>query len=235
MSEEKTTLAQASGSTNSEKVEMVPKTDLEKLTTQLTDLTKQTETLRKERDNAKLEILNPEYLRWLEEKETKGHASDKTTEKVAKSLEVDETELEGLSRKQFMQLVVNSTVQQIIDKVGPGLDKELSTLRSGISDIAASLEVKECETKYPDFWEFKEQMVDLVKGNDALKIEDAYKIAKQNIKLEKDQKEKESALRAQSEKPSGLAESSTTQRSFKNKTDASEDAWKKVVGDKDRL
>lgn len=217
------------------KEEMVSKADFEKIQSQLSETTKQTDKLRKERDEAKLEVLNPEYLTWLEQKEKTGTTTRETTAKAADSLGIDEATLEGMSRKEFLKLAVGATAQHLAKHMGPAFDKEIKSIKSTVSDITANLEVKEAEKKYPDFWDYKDQMIDLTKRNDGLRIEDAYKIAKQNIKLEKDAQEKAEALRAQSEKPGGVAKTSTTPKEFKDSSEASEDAWSRIMGDKETL
>ena len=75
-------------------------------------------------------------------------------------------------------------------------------------------------------------MIELVKVNDTLKIEDAYIKAKFNRKTEKEVVDKELAAKAASEKPGGPAGSSANPAEYKTKESAADAAWEETMGDK---
>ena len=207
--------------TSTQKEEMISKTEYEKITSELDSVRKGKEKSEMELQNAKLELLSPEYISYLENK-------NKQTTSTTKSPSLD---LESMSRTELVSLLRND-LEAVLQEYSK---KAIDPLKHSISDLIAREEVRLCEGKYEDFNDYRKDMISLVRNNEGLSIEDAYKIAKSNHKLEKDKAEKEAAVRASSEKPGGPASSTTVNRDFKNKVDAAEDAWKRVVGDKDYI
>jgi len=217
--------------------EMISKAELDKLQS---ESKQQLEQKQKELDEAKLAVLDPDYLNYLDSKKAGGSAKapkagqDKTDELFG---DIDPDELESMPRSKFMKLTVKKAAEAM--KSAPVFDQikqDLGKIRVTVGDVQAWAEVQDAKAKYPDFWEYREDMQRIVRGNDALTIEDAYKLAKQNRKLEKEKSEKEAAAKAASEKPGGTDSGSVSKpKDYKSETDAAEDAWTQAVGDKETL
>jgi hypothetical protein len=209
--------------TGDDKVEMVAKTDLDKVSTELATSRKELSKVEKELQNAKLELLSPEYVAYLEGKNEGAKTKPKATDSGVN--------LEDLSRKELVDLLGKELAGALDDFRKQHIDP----VRTSVQDLIAREEVRICEKRYDDFNDFRKDMIEIVKKNDSIGIDEAYKIAKANRKLEKDKAEKEAAIKASSEKPGGPAGSTTTKTDFKDKKAAGEDAWSKVVGEKETL
>ena len=203
--------------------DLVSKVEFEKLTTELEKEKKDKGTLQKEMDNLRLEVLDPDYMAF---KESKNKPESKKP-----AVEVDTNELENMPRAKFVDLIVD----KVSTAITPKLEQELGKVKQGLQNVMADREVDKCAAKYKDFWDYKQDMLGLVKQNDALRVEDAYKLAKQNRKLEKDEEEQKVAAKAASEKPGGPSAPSMQAKDFKDKDKAAEDAWSKTMGDKQTL
>ena len=175
------------------KIETVSKDNFDKLQTQITTMQDQLEAKTKELDNTKLELLSPDYVAFLSSKKEPSKPEPKTDiDKMSNAELID-----------HMTTVLESKISGSINQLSTAIDS-----------MRADAEVKECAAKYPDFWDFKQDMINLVKENSSLPVENAYKLAKQNKKMEKEQEEKEAAAKATSEKPGGPSSGSTTQTTF---------------------
>lgn len=206
--------------------DMVPKTELDKITAEH-------EKTKKELDEARLVTLSPEYLEFQEYKQGKGKRPPADDDK-GKATEVDGTELESMSRKKFATLITDNVVKNIMAELEPHV-KKLNATSQMAEKLAAQMEVNKCAAKYKDFWDFKDDMYKLVNANTNLSVEEAYKLAKQNKKIAKDEDEAKAAAAAASEKPGGTAASTAIPKDFKTTQEANDDAWGKVVGDKAEL
>lgn len=204
------------GDTNQQQVDMVPKADYEKLQTSHTELTKTVDKLKQDLDEARLTLLDPRYIKAMEQ------GKELPALKPAAGADLD-----SMSRAQLVELIVNKVSQQVTDQV--------NSLKGTVGDMMAGMEVKEASAKYSDFWEYKDAMRALVKKNDSLTIDDAYKLAKANRQYEKSEAEKQAAAKAVAEKPGGIASSAAQPANFKNKEAAADDAWSRIVGDKNEL
>ena len=117
--------------------------------------------------------------------------------------------------------------------------KELRTLIAGlheeISVMKAREELGNTRNRYKDFDEYKSGILDRCRRNPTMSYEDAYLAEKAYQNEEKTREDQEKAARAASEKPGGINYDSTSPREFKNADEANEDAWTRVVGNKETL
>lgn len=184
-------------------------------------------------DEAKLSMLDPEYIAYLETKKVK---SDKPT----KTSTVIEEDIDNLSTKQLLALSIDKAKEAILTDVMPKYEEALRKRDATIKDILAVLELQQVEKKYKDFDSFRTDIKKILENSQTpLTIDQAYKSAKLDRlvaegKLDEETKEeitKVITTPKESEKPDGSVPADTiTKATFKTKDDASNDAWDKVVG-----
>jgi hypothetical protein len=201
----------------------VPKEEYEKLSGSVKELEAKL-------DEAKLSLLDPEYIAFLETK--KGQQVEK---KVEKAFRVSDAEIERLSSKQLLELAVERAKEAVIGELSPDLEKRFKKYDMSLADIFSVFELQQCEKKYKDFDDFRGDVRKILESTQAqLTIEQAYKQAKferMSTKEEHPETTKVEPAKVSSEKPTGTVPSETMQtKAFKNKTDAAEDAWNQVIG-----
>jgi len=162
--------------------------------------------LQDELDNAKLSLLDPEYIAFLETK--KGSAA--IIADASKKLASGDVSVAELNSMKAQLNKVSITMEQVL----------------------AVMELKEVEGKYKDFQTYRDDTTKVLETSTTpLTIEQAYKIAKQNRKDSKTDKEKEDDINAGAEKPGGGGPREEEEpKVFKDKKEASDDAWDTVVG-----
>jgi len=162
--------------------------------------------LQEELDQAKLSLLDPKYIAFLETEKGSG----KVIKDVSKELKDGKLSPERIEELETKLNRVSVTMEQVL----------------------AVMELKEVEGKYKDFGDYRDDTTKVLETSATpLTIEQAYKIAKQNRKDEKSVEEKEKDVKASAEKPgSGGPREEDTPKTFKSKYDAADDAWDKVVG-----
>lgn len=201
----------------------VPKEEYEKLTGSVKDLESKL-------DEAKLSLLDPDYIDFLESK--KGARVEK---KIEKAFDLSDKDIEKLSSKQILELSTQRAKEALINEVLPKYEETIRRQGATLQDILAYIELGECEKKYKDFNEYKEDTRKVLEtSRTQLTIEQAYKQAKLD-KLEKEGKltpKEEKELKAPaSEKPTSTVPGDTMSKSaFKNSGEAAEDAWDRIVG-----
>jgi len=197
------------------------KAELEETKKQLDTHKKGKDSLEKELENAKMELLSPDYLNYIESKQSKGKKSD-----------IDNPdEIEGMTNTQL----INYLSEKLSEAFDSFTKDNIAPLKNSVADLVAREEVRMCEAKYKDFNEYRPDMIKLVNSNENLRIEEAYKIAKSNRKIEKEREEAEREAKATAEKPGGPAGRTTVPKDFKSKNDAANDAWEQVMGNKNEL
>lgn len=182
----------------------VGKEDHEKaISTKDTELSK----VKDELDQAKMSLLDADYIEYLESKKDKP-ADD------------DDADKAGLPTKTEFD----------------ALKKELGMTKSAVQDVLAVIELKNTEEKYPDFKDYKDDVKAILEASKApLTFEQAYKIAKASKPV--DEKSDDPKKNTDYEKPSGSVPGSDLEKKdYKDTDEASGDAWDKAVGPgKDRL
>lgn len=181
----------------------VPKEDFEKVSK---DAKAQVATLQAELDQAKLTLLDPDYIAFQETK--RGRALGNKIEKAEDKL-------------------ANASSGEI-----EALRNEINTLRATQENVLAVLELQSVEKRYDDFDDYRDTVKKILETSTTpLTIEQAYLLAKGQSKTEKSDSEKGKAAKSSSEKPSGTVPGeSLQQKNFKDKTAAGLDAWDKAVG-----
>lgn len=205
----------------------VPKEELEKAQSASKA---ETEKLRAELEQAKMSLLDPEYIAHLESR--KGRESQPVRDASAGEIDID-----SLTPKQLLQVAINQAVQATEERSA----KRFSKIESALSDTLALLELRDVESKYKDFADYRNDVAKILEDPKSnLTIEQAYKLVKADrlSQKEADTKEETPTRRAvTSEKPSNTVPAENMQRrSFKSSRDAADDAWDQVVGSgKDNL
>jgi len=197
----------------------VPKDDFEKLTT---DSKTAVEKLRGELDQAKLSLLDPEYIAYLEKK--------KSPAATAASAIKDE-DIAKMTSKQILDLAVD----RVRDELLPQYEQKIGRLNATLSDVLAMLELQEVMKAHDDFETYRDKTKEILESSPTpLTIEQAYLLAKVgSIKpTEETDDEKGRKVKSGTEKPSGTIPRETiTPKSFgKDKNAAANDAWDTVVG-----
>lgn len=199
----------------------VPKEEYEKLGNSVKELETKL-------DEAKLSLLDPDYIDFLESK--KGGKIEKKVEKA-----MSEVDLDKMSSKQILELSIQKSKEVLMEEVMPKYEDMLKKHGATLQDILAYIELGEVEKKYKDFNDYREDTRKVLEtAQTRLTIEQAYKQAKYE-RLDKEGKltpKLEEALKTPvSEKPTSSVPGDTMSKSsFKNADDAAMDAWDKVMG-----
>jgi len=150
--------------------------------------------------------------------------------------EDEDIDIDELPPKQLLKLIE----QQITNTITP-LMEEVQTLK-------VLREIDKCEAKYPDFWDYEEDLRQIAMSNPMLTIEQAYQLAKAGKGEKGEDKEKETSTKTRTEKllrlpprprataaeKPGVATSSTEKKDeIKTIKSAAERAWEEVIGSKE--
>lgn len=143
---------------------------------------------------------------------------------------VTDDDLEGMSRSEFMSHMLESVGKTIVDPINVKLAKgEQATAAN-----ATKAEIKAVEDTYGDFWEFEDEVKNVLKANPSINIEDAYLLAKgkspDKVATLETAAKKEAAKEKKEEDPKkfgGLLPTSglTRENSKMGLKDAAESAW----------
>lgn len=195
-----------------EKVQSASKAEAERLKTEL--------------DQAKMSLLDPEYIEYLEAKKSR------TAQNTARI--PDGTDLSKLSPAQLLDLATSKAVELLETKAG----ERFRRIETAVSDLLAVAELQQVEGKYKDFNDYRDDVAKILEDSRSnLTIEQAYKLAKQN-KAENEPEEKKAQTKkpAPSEKPTGSAPAEGfDRRSFKSKSEAADAAWEQVAPGRDTI
>jgi hypothetical protein len=200
----------------------VPKEEYEKLGSSVKELETKL-------DEAKLSLLDPDYIDFLESK--KGQRIEKKLEKA----ELTDREIEKLSSKQILELSVERVREVLLSEVMPKYEDALRKMGATQQDILAYIELGECQKKYKDFETYRDDIKKVLDTSTTrLTIEQAYKQAKLD-KLDREgmltPKEEKELKTPASEKPTNSVPGDAMSKSaFKNSGEAAEDAWDKIIG-----
>lgn len=187
--------------------------------------------LQQELEQAKLALLDPEYISYLESKQGKS-----TANKVVSEIDKlrDTVDVERLSSKELLALSVDKAVEVVQSKLMPVYEGQMRKMGQALSDVLAVLELQDVEKKYSDFGDYRDATKKMLESSSTpLTIEQAYLLAKTSSqgKDAKTPEEKAAAARTAGEKPgAGMSQDNSQPKSFANAKDAGEDAWNKVVG-----
>lgn len=194
----------------------VPKEDYEKLSGSVKDLETKLE-------EAKLSLLDPEFIDFRESKKLKS-----TAKKAADAAtDLSDVDLSKLSPKQLLAAAVDRAKEAVMNEIIPEYEEKLRAQAQTLSDVLAVLELQEVEKKHSDFGNYKDATRKVLETSSTpLTIEQAYLLAKAS-----NPQAAAAAAPAGSERPSGTVPlSSDTTKTFKDKNEAGLDAWDRVVG-----
>jgi hypothetical protein len=200
----------------------VPKEEYEKLGSSVKELETKL-------DEAKLSLLDPDYIDFLESK--KGQRIEKKLERA----ELTDREIEKLSSKQILELSVERVRDVLLSEVMPKYEDALRKMGATQQDILAYIELGECQKKYKDFETYRDDIKKVLDTSTTrLTIEQAYKQAKLD-KLDREgmltPKEEKELKTPASEKPTNSVPGDAMSKSaFKNSGEAAEDAWDRIIG-----
>jgi hypothetical protein len=206
----------------------VPKEEYEKLAGSVKDLESKL-------DEAKLSLLDPDYIEFLESK--KGQRVEKAVKKS-----MDDVDTDNMTSKQILELATERAKEALMNEVMPRYEEAIKKQGTTIQDILAYIELGEVEKKYKDFNTYRDDTRKVLETSKTpLTIEQAYKQAKLD-KLDAEGKltpkdEKDLKTPTPSEKPTSTVPGDTMSKSaFKDPGEAAEDAWNRIVGSgKDNL
>jgi hypothetical protein len=192
----------------------VPKEDLEKASSSVKELEAKLE-------EAKMSLLDPEYISFLEQKK-----QAKLEKKLAKTALPTDADLSKLTSAQVLSLSVEKAKEAIMTEIVPQYEEQLRRTQQTLSDVLAVLELQEVEKKYSDFSTYRDDTRKILETSTTpLTIEQAYKLAKANTFDGK------APAVSPAEKPTGSVPGNDMKpTSFKSKYDAAEDAWNRTVG-----
>lgn len=160
------------------------------------------------------------------------YSLDELAEEAKRPSKIEEEE-EGVDWDEISGKELVKKVTEVVNQLGMRLQTEVEVLK-------VQREIDKCEAKYPDFWEYEEDIRRIAVENPSLSIEKAYKLAKAEKEGGKGEKEKEVAKtktekllnlppRSGGEKP-GVVSSSTKASEVKTLREAALKAWEDTVG-----
>jgi len=221
MTSEQVNKPSETGAVDTEK--FVPKEEHEKLANEKKELESKL-------DEAKLSLLDPDYIDFLESK--KGARVEK---KIEKAMDLSDKDIEKLSSKQILELATERAKEAIMSEVDAKYAEVVRRQGVTLHEVLSYIEVGECEKKYKDFDTYRDATRKVLENSRTqITIEQAYKQAKYDT-LEKDgkltPKEEKELKTPASEKPTSTVPGDTMSKSsFKNAGEAAEDAWDRVMG-----
>jgi hypothetical protein len=210
--------------------EVVKLEDFNALKTQLETIAAENKALKEDLHKTKVDLLDPRYLAALEKAE-KGEATKKDVGAISKMLELSEDEIAAMPEKKRMAFVVQEATKAAAEAVKSQYGEEVKGLRETIDMLQGQLELKTAKAEHPDFDEYKDDMLKLMKTNPSANLEQLYTLAKAEKTVKKSDEEKAKEAKLSGEKPIRIVSSSLgTKQSFKSAEEAASAAWDEVVG-----
>lgn len=192
-------------------------------------------------DEVNKQLLSPDYLEYLASKR-RGEDDDDRPKRRGKSEEDEDAalapakDIEDMSQKELAEFIIKH-LRKDFSKVGEVFDGELDKLHTAVADVKTAMEIDRVAGKYPDFWEYKQDILVLSKKNPHLTPLEAYKQVKYD-KLEKADVEHRAAdekakRRVNTEKPGGVASASARGSKPIGFESAFNEAYKVATGSED--
>ena len=151
----------------------------------------------------------------------------------------EEVDLEKLSRKDFMGVIVQALTKHLDEKLKPIAEgAEQTSVRLQRDDMRRQLkEIEDNPDMYPDFDEFADEVQEVLKEKGNLSLDEAFALARHRnpdkTKELTDKRIKKETEEADAKKPDFLGFTPTSGKSSPNKkmteAQASEDAWDKTI------
>jgi hypothetical protein len=218
---------QGEGDKNPDMSKFVPKDDYEAQKTNL-------EKLQSDFDRVKEQLLDPEYLEYLEAKKSKAIKKSDASSEVKSALDsLTADEIERLPKARLLDLAEKRASEKLSKELKEEFRKEITEMRTALQNIYYEKELENVKSKYKDFDEYQANIRKILErpGN-SYTYEDAYLLAKAQAGKNTppppvDDKPKEK--RSSGEKPSSSVPSDDfKQKDFKDKDDASNAALQSV-------
>jgi len=155
---------------------------------------------------------------------------------------LDEEELEGLPRKQFVKMLKEDLKAEITQRVLPSAISELDSRLNEISQATAELivrtQIEEARRKYPDFDNYRPIMRELAQRYPNLSVEDLYGLAKfgqkppgmPGVPGQPGQASRILTKKSLTLKKSRKPESVKPKQEYSNFRETLEDVWDEVMG-----
>jgi hypothetical protein len=138
--------------------------------------------LTQEVNELRKQLLDPEYLNYLEAKQS--GASRKAETPAATLLESDlkPEDIDKLPNSKLLRLAEATLGTKFVDSLRQEFNGEITGLRDTVQRLVAHIELQHVERKYPDFNEYRDGIVSLLSTtNKDMSIEDAYKMVKYDV------------------------------------------------------
>lgn len=149
----------------------VPKTEVESMKS---EYSKTTEGLKKSLEDMRLQLLDPSYLDYLEDRK-KGKSAPAPVD----TGDLTEAEINSLRPHQLLKLAEKRASAAVLNQLQGTIDKQFKAVNSQMSNIAAYLELMEVKEQYPDFDQYKDDVKTILdKSQTELTISQAYLMAK---------------------------------------------------------
>lgn len=182
---------------------------------QFDTLKAQNEALSKKNQDYEYMLLDPEYVNFVASKGKRGE--NRGSEKPSKEEEVD---FEGMSKKELVDYILSGVSKTVKDEVSP--------LRSEVNMNAYVGQVKECMGKYPDYLDYKDEMIATAKKHPTMSADEVYHLTKSYVKAKPKREPVRSELPGNRERGEKL----NKKKGFDGAFDS---AWKDVFGAKDTV
>src|SRR5205807_4154692 len=115
-------------------------------------------------------LLDPAYLEYIAGSGGTGKGRREAARAVGRQAGDDKNDFEAMSQKELVDYILQTVRGEVRQAVVPvAQEAQFREMQS---------QVKEASGKYPDFWDYKEDMVKLAKQHPTLTAEQAYHLAK---------------------------------------------------------
>lgn len=204
--------------TKGKETDAVSKADHEKVISELNQV-------KEELEDARMEVMTPEYLDYLDQKD-KGKGKDKETPKK----ELSDDAIENLSKKELLELATANARKEFDGKLDAiKKDAESSSKAERAREVAAFGRTKD------DFAQYRPIMygLSLDKKNADLSLQELYDLAKKHVKelnTEPTKEEKDKQRKMKTEKPGSSSASVDKDKKYTPES-AADEAWEETVGD----
>ena len=136
--------------------------------------------------------------------------------------ELDEDELEAMTRAEFSKLQQDKLLKAVEKQLGPSLE----SVKRDITAMRAQSEIERVAAKYPDFWDHKDVMYKIAQENPSIDAESAYAKA---VLISGKKNSSPKTLPATTEKPTG--ETEAMRRNLPDtEEEMTEQAWNDTIG-----
>jgi len=182
-------------------------------------------------------MTDPDYLEWVADKRRREAAGDDGEDKgrrdgkgksSGEALDLTKIDWEELSKKELAALIVR-VLRADFQGIAQDIEGEFGKLGDEVENVKTAIDIDRVAAKYPDFWDMKDEILDIARKNPNITVLAAYKQVKGDQfvsgKIKPDAEDKRHRRGTEQERPGGITPRATKSSKKKSLDEALDDAF----------